>query len=178
MDLETNSLPLKPPLENEQDVQDATDLAAMGHAQALTRKFDIWSMLALAFCVLGMFNVATGVCHRSVPSISPRGTRWTRFEDITTHVHALSYPDAQLLTRYTHRNLLYLRAGSEQRSHQWRPDHYPLGPGAGHRLQSLRRLLTRRIDQQHAHSPRPGLLGLQTLVHASGPLCFLHVRVD
>lgn len=54
MDVETNSLPLKPPIEDEQDVQDATDLAAMGHAQALTRKFNIWSMLALAFCVLGM----------------------------------------------------------------------------------------------------------------------------
>ncbi|KAJ5537671.1 hypothetical protein N7494_007150 [Penicillium frequentans] len=58
MDLESNSnsLPLKPPLENDQDVQDATDLAAMGHAQALTRKFDMWSMLALAFCVLGTYS--------------------------------------------------------------------------------------------------------------------------
>lgn len=53
MDVESNSLSLKPPLENDQDVQDATDLAAMGHAQVLTRKFNIWSMLALAFCVLG-----------------------------------------------------------------------------------------------------------------------------
>lgn len=53
MDVESNSINLKPPLENDQDVQDATDLAAMGHAQALTRKFNIWSMLALAFCVLG-----------------------------------------------------------------------------------------------------------------------------
>lgn len=55
MDVESisNSLPLKPPLDNDQDVQDAADLAAMGHAQALTRKFNIWSMLALAFCVLG-----------------------------------------------------------------------------------------------------------------------------
>lgn len=53
MDVESNSLPLKPPLENNQDVQDATDLAAMGHVQSLTRKFNIWSMLALAFCVLG-----------------------------------------------------------------------------------------------------------------------------
>lgn len=59
MDVESNSLPLKPPPENEQDVQDATDLAAMGHAQVLTRKFDIWSMLALAFCVLGMFVTST-----------------------------------------------------------------------------------------------------------------------
>lgn len=54
MDVESNSPPLKVPLENNQDVQDATDLAGMGHAQALTRKFNIWSMLALAFCVLGM----------------------------------------------------------------------------------------------------------------------------
>lgn len=53
MDVESNSLPLKPRFEDEQELQDATDLAAMGHAQALTRKFNIWSMLALAFCVLG-----------------------------------------------------------------------------------------------------------------------------
>lgn len=53
MDLESNSQPLKPHLVD-QDVQDAHDLAAMGHDQALTRKFDLWSMLALAFCVLGM----------------------------------------------------------------------------------------------------------------------------
>lgn len=66
MDLESSAGPLKPPLENDQDVQDATDLAAMGHAQALTRKFDMWSMLALAFCVLGMFlccgESGTGLC--------------------------------------------------------------------------------------------------------------------
>ena len=58
MDVESNSPPLKVPLENDQDVQDATDLAGMGHAQALTRKFNIWSMLALAFCVLGMSFVS------------------------------------------------------------------------------------------------------------------------
>ncbi|KAJ5691912.1 hypothetical protein N7462_001335 [Penicillium macrosclerotiorum] len=56
MDVESNALPLKPPLETDQDVQDATDLAAMGHAQALTRKFNMWSMLALAFCVLGTYS--------------------------------------------------------------------------------------------------------------------------
>jgi hypothetical protein len=39
----------------DQSVQDARDLATMGHDQALTRKFDLWSMLALAFCVLGIF---------------------------------------------------------------------------------------------------------------------------
>lgn len=36
--------------------QDACDLAAMGHEQALTRKFSIWSMFALAFCVLGTWS--------------------------------------------------------------------------------------------------------------------------
>ncbi|KAF3401981.1 Choline transport protein [Penicillium rolfsii] len=56
MDVESNSPPLKVPLDNDQDVQDATDLAGMGHAQALTRKFNIWSMLALAFCVLGTYS--------------------------------------------------------------------------------------------------------------------------
>lgn len=56
MDLESSAGPLKPTLDSDQDVQDATDLAAMGHAQVLTRKFDMWSMLALAFCVLGTYS--------------------------------------------------------------------------------------------------------------------------
>lgn len=51
--MDVESITVKPPLQNDQDIQDATDLAAMGHAQVLTRKFNIWSMLALAFCVLG-----------------------------------------------------------------------------------------------------------------------------
>ncbi|PKX93378.1 putative amino acid permease family protein [Aspergillus novofumigatus IBT 16806] len=40
----------------DQSVQDARDLATMGHDQALSRKFDLWSMLALAFCVLGTYS--------------------------------------------------------------------------------------------------------------------------
>jgi hypothetical protein len=54
MDVEQNPQFLKPVQSVDQSVQDAHDLAAMGHDQALTRKFDMWSMLALAFCVLGM----------------------------------------------------------------------------------------------------------------------------
>lgn len=50
----------QPPLEAvdavDQDVVDACDLAALGHSQSLTRKFDIWSILALAFCVLGTWS--------------------------------------------------------------------------------------------------------------------------
>jgi len=48
----------------DQNVVDACDLAALGHDQSLTRKFDIWSILALAFCVLGTWStfaqVSTG----------------------------------------------------------------------------------------------------------------------
>jgi hypothetical protein len=73
MDVESNSPPLKVPLDNDQDVQDATDLAGMGHAQALTRKFSIWSMLALAFCVLGMLFE----CFFSRRS-RPRMENWAR----------------------------------------------------------------------------------------------------
>lgn len=52
MDLEASDQVIKP-VQSEQSLQDAADLAAMGHTQALSRKFNIWSMLALAFCVLG-----------------------------------------------------------------------------------------------------------------------------
>ncbi|KAG2416537.1 hypothetical protein HFD88_007752 [Aspergillus terreus] len=56
MDVEQNPQFLKPVQSVDQSVQDAHDLAAMGHDQALTRKFDMWSMLALAFCVLGTYS--------------------------------------------------------------------------------------------------------------------------
>ena len=46
------TLKKQPPSED----QDAYDLAAMGHEQALARKFDVWSMLSLAFCVLGTWS--------------------------------------------------------------------------------------------------------------------------
>lgn len=40
----------------EQQIQDAQDLAEFGHGQTLERKFNLWSMLALAFCVLGTWS--------------------------------------------------------------------------------------------------------------------------
>ncbi|KAJ5934723.1 hypothetical protein N7466_004270 [Penicillium verhagenii] len=52
MDLETDTT-LKP---TDQNTQDAYDLAEFGHGQSLERKFNIWSMLALAFCVLGTWS--------------------------------------------------------------------------------------------------------------------------
>jgi choline transport protein len=48
--------PIKPTDSVDQSVIDARDLAALGHDQVLSRKFDIWSMLALAFCVLGTWS--------------------------------------------------------------------------------------------------------------------------
>lgn len=41
---------------NGQSFQDARDLALMGHDQGLSRKFGTWSMLSLAFCVLGTWS--------------------------------------------------------------------------------------------------------------------------
>lgn len=52
-DRETKKGPLN---KVDQSTQDALDLAAMGHEQQLRRKFSIWSMLALAFCVLGTWT--------------------------------------------------------------------------------------------------------------------------
>ena len=45
--------------------EDALDLATLGHEQALSRKFSLWSLLALGFCVLGSWgaissDLATG----------------------------------------------------------------------------------------------------------------------
>ncbi|USW51723.1 Putative amino acid/polyamine transporter I [Septoria linicola] len=39
-----------------QSLNDAHDLAILGHVEELTRKFDLKSMLALAFCVLGTWG--------------------------------------------------------------------------------------------------------------------------
>lgn len=39
-----------------QSYQDARDMIALGHTEELTRKFSPWSMLALAFCILGTWG--------------------------------------------------------------------------------------------------------------------------
>ncbi|KAL3474284.1 amino acid/polyamine transporter I [Aspergillus californicus] len=46
----------KPDKAGEHSTEDERDLADMGHCQALSRKFSLWSMLALAFCVLGTYS--------------------------------------------------------------------------------------------------------------------------
>lgn len=54
------------PYKDGQPDQDAVVLASMGHVQELQRSFSMWSMLALAFCVLGTWstlaqNLSTGM---------------------------------------------------------------------------------------------------------------------
>ena len=51
--------PLRNSKSNSKSIQvesDAADLAELGHTQSLTRKFNLWSMLALAFSVLGTWS--------------------------------------------------------------------------------------------------------------------------
>lgn len=55
----------------DQEVLDEYDLAALGHEQALSRKFDIWSILALAFCVLGTWSTFAQVGGDRRTSSSP-----------------------------------------------------------------------------------------------------------
>ncbi|KXH67060.1 choline transport protein, partial [Colletotrichum salicis] len=47
----------KPPVISDQAAQGAGDLADLGHSQALSRKFDTWGMLSLAFVFLGTWSV-------------------------------------------------------------------------------------------------------------------------
>lgn len=66
---QTSSNDFLAPVETlDQTARDAADLAALGHEETLTRKFDKWSMLSLAFCVLGTWttssqSLATGLSN-------------------------------------------------------------------------------------------------------------------
>ncbi|CAK7564013.1 MAG: hypothetical protein SEPTF4163_001896 [Sporothrix epigloea] len=51
-----NDLPHGRTKAEEQEFLDEQDLAAMGHQQAMSRKFGMFSMLSLAFCVLGTWS--------------------------------------------------------------------------------------------------------------------------
>ncbi|KAL4875433.1 amino acid/polyamine transporter I [Aspergillus karnatakaensis] len=52
--MDTNSKPV--PSGHQILDDDEQDLAQMGHVQGLSRKFSLWSMLSLAFCVLGTYS--------------------------------------------------------------------------------------------------------------------------
>ncbi|KJZ75285.1 hypothetical protein HIM_05211 [Hirsutella minnesotensis 3608] len=65
-----------PPSSSSQARRDADDLAALGHAQALTRKFSMWSMLALAFCVLGTWTTCAQGLNNGLVNGGPVAILW------------------------------------------------------------------------------------------------------
>lgn len=56
MEVETGGPGLKSKVSHAPSSNDAHSLAELGHVQTLAKKFDLWSMLALAFCVLGTWS--------------------------------------------------------------------------------------------------------------------------
>lgn len=60
----------------DQATRDASDLAALGHVQTLTRKFSLWSMLALAFCVLGTWSTMAQGLNNGLTNGGPVAVLW------------------------------------------------------------------------------------------------------
>ncbi|RDA86493.1 hypothetical protein CP532_1994 [Ophiocordyceps camponoti-leonardi (nom. inval.)] len=56
--------------------RDADDLAALGHAQVLSRKFSLWSMLAMAMCVLGTWTTLAQGFSNGLASGGPIAILW------------------------------------------------------------------------------------------------------
>ncbi|RSL73421.1 hypothetical protein CEP53_000764 [Fusarium sp. AF-6] len=56
--------------------RDALDLAAFGHAEGLTRKFSVLSMLSLAFCVLGTWAVCAQGLATAIENGGPVSCLW------------------------------------------------------------------------------------------------------
>ncbi|KAG6081622.1 hypothetical protein E4U33_006676 [Claviceps sp. LM78 group G4] len=61
---------------NDQATRDAQDLAALGHVQILSRKFSLWSMFALAFCVLGTWSTMAQDLATGLANGGPLGILW------------------------------------------------------------------------------------------------------
>lgn len=74
-DVETNSA-LKRVDTSNQAIADAEDLACFGHEQLLSRKFSIWSMLALAFSVLGTWSTFAQGLSSGLTSGGPVAILW------------------------------------------------------------------------------------------------------
>ncbi|CAM1511870.1 Fc.00g093830.m01.CDS01 [Cosmosporella sp. VM-42] len=60
----------------DQELQDARDLADLGHEQALTRSFGMWSMLALSFSVLGTWSTFAQGLSSGLTSGGPIAILW------------------------------------------------------------------------------------------------------
>ncbi|KAF5021739.1 hypothetical protein F66182_6189 [Fusarium sp. NRRL 66182] len=56
--------------------RDALDLAALGHAETLTRKFSMLSMLSLAFCILGTWAVCAQSFNTALENGGPVACLW------------------------------------------------------------------------------------------------------
>ncbi|KAG5929887.1 hypothetical protein E4U42_004079 [Claviceps africana] len=77
MDQPTNQLYSKAmPDLHDQAARDAQDLASLGHVQTLSRKFSLWSMLALAFCVLGTWSTLAQDFATGLSNGGPVGILW------------------------------------------------------------------------------------------------------
>ncbi|KAF4450058.1 hypothetical protein F53441_6763 [Fusarium austroafricanum] len=74
-DVETNSA-LKRTDTTNQAIRDAEDLAVFGHDQSLTRKFSMWSMLALAFSVLGTWSTFAQGINSGLTNGGPVAILW------------------------------------------------------------------------------------------------------
>lgn len=75
MDPETQT-PLHSTDTAEQKAMDANDLAELGHEQVLSRKFGLWSMLALAFSVLGTYATLAQSMNNGLTSGGPVNILW------------------------------------------------------------------------------------------------------
>lgn len=123
----------------DQDVVDACDLAALGHDQSLTRKFDIWSILALAFCVLGTWSTFAQV---SLDDPFYRGLR-----PVAKIRSGSCFNTKRPKKRAANTNPSPLHTGPQQRLDQWWPYRHPMGPVSCDHLQRLCRHLPRRALQ-------------------------------
>ncbi|KAK2613027.1 hypothetical protein QQS21_000956 [Conoideocrella luteorostrata] len=76
MAAENNDTFLKPTASTPQDTRDAFDLAGLGHGQAMVRKFSLWSMSALAFCVLGTWAAIASSLQTGLSNGGPISVLW------------------------------------------------------------------------------------------------------
>lgn len=160
----------------DQEVLDEYDLAALGHEQVLSRKFDIWSILALAFCVLGTWSTFAQVGGDRRTSSSPANNDDTgprqRPLQRRTRQHPLG-PGARDGVQPLRGRLA--RRAVQQHAHGAGPG--VLGPPAVGHARGPVRLVPVRVDQhvrvvgphgvagglygqlpaRHAHHVRPGL---------------------
>jgi amino acid transporter len=75
--MDAESLQRRRPSLSEQAARDAADLAALGHDQALERKFSIWSMFFLSFLILGTWSTFAQSLDGGLYSGGPVSILWS-----------------------------------------------------------------------------------------------------